>query len=80
MNSIELDSGRPARMVVDRAACAGHGLCYGAAPEIVDCDDQGDPVVVMDPVPTSLYDQLHRIIDKCPERALSITESDQVEG
>ncbi|MEN0133689.1 MAG: ferredoxin [Rhodococcus sp. (in: high G+C Gram-positive bacteria)] len=57
---------------VDRSACAGHGLCYGAEPEIVDSDDQGYPVVVAEPVPEELRDQLGALVEMCPERALSV--------
>ncbi len=34
---------RAQSLKVDRSACAGHGLCYGAEPEIVDSDDQASP-------------------------------------
>jgi ferredoxin len=57
---------------VDRASCAGHGLCYGAAPEIIDCDDQGDPVVVADPVPTHVLGRAAHAVGLCPERALAL--------
>ena len=57
---------------VDRSACAGHGLCYGAAPDIVDSDDQGYPVVVAESVPQERRDQLDALVEMCPERALSV--------
>lgn len=60
---------------VDRAACAGHGLCYGAAPELLDCDDQGDPVVVTDPVPQERVGEARQVVDMCPERALALEGS-----
>lgn len=62
-------------LIVDRDACAGHGLCYGAAPEILDCDDQGDPIVTTDPVPEDRLDQARRVVDICPERALALEEA-----
>ena len=71
---------RPVSLAVDRSACAGHGLCYGAAPEIVDSDDQGYPVIVADPVPPELRAQLADIVEMCPERALSVVESSSLEG
>ena len=61
-------------LVVDRGVCAGHGLCYGAAPEVVDCDDQGDPVVTADPIPDSRLGQARHVVDLCPERALTLEE------
>ncbi|MFC9363170.1 ferredoxin [Rhodococcus sp. NPDC057014] len=63
---------RAPSLKVDRSACAGHGLCYGAEPEIVDSDDQGYPVVVAEPVPEDLRDHLGALVEMCPERALSV--------
>lgn len=62
---------QPLSLQVDRTACAGHGLCYGNAPELIDSDDQGDPVVLLDPIPPEQHDRLRRVVNMCPERALS---------
>ncbi len=59
-------------LTIDRAVCAGHGLCYGAAPELVDSDEQGDPVVLVDPVPPGRRGLAEGIVDACPERALRL--------
>ncbi|MFD5746324.1 ferredoxin [Streptomyces sp. NPDC127033] len=64
------------RISVDRQACAGHGLCYGAAPEILDCDDQGDPVVIRSPLPEGMVGAARHVVDLCPERALTLTFED----
>lgn len=64
------------RLTIDRTACAGHGLCYGDAPEILDCDEQGDPVLIADPIPESLVDRARRVISICPERALGLVDSE----
>ena len=61
-------------LTVDRGACAGHGLCYGAAPELVDCDDQGDPIVLVEPVPPAMVDRAEHVVRICPERALALHE------
>ncbi|SHN46651.1 ferredoxin [Cryptosporangium aurantiacum] len=60
------------RLDVDRRACAGHGLCYGNAPDLLDCDDQGDPIVLVDPVPEALLTDARGVVDGCPERALTL--------
>lgn len=60
------------RLKVDRAVCAGHGLCYGAAPQILASDEQGDPVVLVDPVPPERLGLAEGIVDACPERALRL--------
>jgi ferredoxin len=59
-------------LIIDRATCAGHGLCYGAAPEILDCDEQGDPVLIADPIPKDLADRAKHVVNICPERALTL--------
>lgn len=58
------------RLIVDRNACSGHGLCYGTAPDLVDSDEQGSPVILHDPVPAGQADEAHLVVDLCPERAL----------
>jgi ferredoxin len=60
------------RLDVDRGACAGHGLCYGAAPDLLDCDEQGDPVILADPVPAELSAAARQVVAGCPERALRL--------
>lgn len=65
-------------LTVDRAVCSGHGLCYGAAPELVDCDDSGDPVILADPVPDARVGEAQRVVDLCPERALALEQGQRV--
>ncbi|WP_028933815.1 ferredoxin [Pseudonocardia spinosispora] len=57
---------------IDRGACAGHGLCYGTAPDLLDSDEQGDPVLLTEPVPDDLLDDADQVVEMCPERALTI--------
>ncbi|MWA07576.1 ferredoxin [Actinomadura sp. LD22] len=59
-------------LTIDRSACAGHGLCYGTAPELMDCDDQGDPVVITGPLTATSLERARHLVDICPERALSL--------
>lgn len=63
----------PTYLVVDRTACAGHGLCYATAPELLESDDLGNPVVTSEPVPAAQLDFAHRAAAACPERALTLT-------
>lgn len=61
------------RLAVDRTACAGHGLCYGGSPDVLDCDEQGDPVVLHDPLRTEVEVESARFAAlACPERALTV--------
>lgn len=59
------------RLTIDRAACAGHGLCYGQAPEIVTSDDQGDPTLLLTEISPDRRAQAQSLIARCPEQALS---------
>jgi ferredoxin len=59
---------------VDRQTCAGHGLCYGTAPDLVDSDEQGDPVVLVDPLTDAVLEQARTVVEVCPERALAVRE------
>ncbi|WP_280420443.1 ferredoxin [Nocardia carnea] len=61
------------RLVIDRTACAGHGMCYSAAPDLVESDEQGDPVVLLDPIPDTHRGDADTAVAVCPERALSLT-------
>ncbi len=65
----------PVYLAVDRAACAGHGLCYATAPDLLDCDDFGNPVIASDPVPDAQLDSARRAAAACPERALTLTSA-----
>jgi ferredoxin len=60
-------------LAIDRDACAGHGLCYSEAPDVLDSDDQGDPVILEDPVPEDQVDAAERVVQMCPEQALALT-------
>ncbi|MQY26026.1 ferredoxin [Nocardia aurantia] len=64
----------PARLVVDRKACAGHGICYATAPDLLGPDEQGDPVVLADPLPADRLAAGQTVVTVCPERALTLTE------
>ena len=62
-------------LTVDRDACAGHGLCYGTAPTLLDADDQGDPVVLHEALADDDLPMARKVVGLCPERALALTEA-----
>jgi ferredoxin len=62
------------RIVLDDAACVGHGRCYALAPEVFDADDQGHCVLRITDVPDGLQDGARVAVANCPEAALSIEE------
>jgi ferredoxin len=61
------------RLIVDRTACAGHGLCYAMAPVLIEPDDQGDPLILANPIPDARLGDADTAVAVCPERALSLT-------
>jgi ferredoxin len=61
-----------AHLVVDTSACAGHGLCYSTSPQLIECDDQGYPVVLRDLLSDDDVAAAKAAAIVCPERALTI--------
>ncbi|MBA4024849.1 MAG: ferredoxin [Gordonia sp.] len=57
---------------VDRTACAGHGMCYGTRPELIDCDDEGYPVIPDPNIGPDTIDPARDAVAVCPERALEL--------
>lgn len=62
------------RIVLNRAACTGHGRCYALAPDVFAPDDDGYCSPILDEVPPHLEEQARLGIDNCPEDALSIEQ------
>ena len=62
------------RIVLDEAACTGHGRCYALAPEVFDADDQGHCVMKMDEVPADRQASARVAVANCPEVALTIED------
>lgn len=60
------------QLVVDRSACAGHGLCYSTSPQLIECDDQGYPVVLTEFLSDDDVPAAEAAAIVCPERALTI--------
>jgi len=62
------------KVIVDAAACTGHGRCYSLAPEVFAPDDEGHSELVIEDVPESLRDSVMIGMQNCPERAISIED------
>ncbi|WP_439031485.1 ferredoxin [Gordonia terrae] len=71
-----MSSPQPSTLTVDRVACAGHGLCYGVAPDLIDADDQGDPVVPERALTSEEAVLANEAVSMCPERALALQPTD----
>lgn len=63
------------RVNVDFDACAAHGDCVAAAPEIFDLGDDDDVVrVVLPEPPEELRQQAQAAADACPMLAIEIQD------
>lgn len=61
------------RLVLDAAACDGHGICALCCPERLGLDRWGYPQVSADPLASPrLLAKARRAVAACPEGALSL--------
>jgi ferredoxin len=59
------------KIEIDAAKCAGHGLCYYTAPELITDDESGFATVIGEgAVPDSQLALAAQAESLCPERAL----------
>ena len=63
------------RLSVDWIACDGRGLCAELAPELVEQDEWGFPVVTRSEVPAGLVKVARRAVRDCPVMALRLVET-----
>ena len=70
------------RLVVDRIACDGAGLCAHLAPDVIALDPWGYPVISASSTPTAhepideqWVRQVRKAVKGCPRRALHIVDT-----
>lgn len=66
---------RPQRLLVDPVACEAVGLCAHLAPEVVDLDRWGYPVVPRLPLTDDDLGAARRAVRACPRRALGLADA-----
>ena len=57
---------------VDRSLCASTGVCESKVPEVFEIADDGEMVVLQNPVPAELLEQARAAAKACPTRALRV--------
>jgi len=62
------------RVIADRSACCGYGVCAELCPEIYKVDDMGVVAVLMDIVPQGLEVKAREGASACPANALRVVE------
>ena len=65
----------PVRLRVDWSACDGQGLCAVWAPELVQRDEWGYPVVAPGAVPAALLPVAREAVSACPRLALALVRA-----
>ncbi|HET9517142.1 MAG TPA: NADH-ubiquinone oxidoreductase-F iron-sulfur binding region domain-containing protein [Actinoplanes sp.] len=65
---------RALRLQVDWTRCDGHGLCTHVAPDLIQLDAHGFPVVADDALPDGLEKVGRRVVSRCPALALRLEE------
>jgi ferredoxin len=63
---------RAHRLVIDRIACTGHGLCAELFPEQLSLDEWGYPIQAPDPITAGHLRHAKRAIAACPALALRL--------
>jgi ferredoxin len=62
------------RVVANRSACCGYGVCAEICPEIFGVDDNGIVVLKVATVPQGLEDKAREGAQACPQSALAVEE------
>jgi ferredoxin len=67
------------RVEIDAEMCQGHGRCAVVCPELFDMDDSGFGFVrpeVADALTADLVSRARQAVLNCPERAITLIESE----
>src|SRR5262249_44757876 len=73
LNSLAV-SLRGMKLRIDEDVCPGHGRCYALIPALVDADEYGHGMVIVDEVPDELVAQARLAQTNCPENAITLEE------
>lgn len=64
--------GSELKVVINKPACCGYGVCAEICPEVYKLDEDGFVYVENEIVPKELEDRAREGADACPQSALSI--------
>jgi ferredoxin len=57
---------------INPIACTGHGVCAEVAPELIEPDEWGYPILNAGPVPVRLEREARKAVAACPVLALKL--------
>ena len=60
------------KVVIDKAACCGYGICAEICPQVYKLDSNGIVYVDEEIVPQGLEDSAREGADACPQAALKV--------
>ncbi len=63
------------KVVANRSACCGYGVCAEICPEIYLLDENGIVVLATDTVPAGLEEKAREGAAACPQNALEVIEA-----
>jgi ferredoxin len=63
---------RAHRLIIDRIACTGHGLCAELFPEQISLDEWGYPIQSPGPIQAGLTRHARRAVAACPALAMRL--------
>lgn len=63
------------KVIANRAACCGYGVCAEICPEVYQLDDNGIVVLVTDTVPEGIEEKAREGAAACPQNALEVVEA-----
>jgi ferredoxin len=61
-------------IVIDDAACVGHGRCFDLHPDMFTHDEEGMPVLLAESFAAEQRGAAQEAVNECPERALSLQD------
>jgi ferredoxin len=65
------------RLTIDHEKCLNSGQCAYMQPELFELDDDGAPVIRVEPVEGELIARAQDAIAMCPGQAISFIEGEQ---
>jgi len=74
MATQDVDTPVRLRVVANRSACCGYGVCAEICPEIYGLDDNGIVVLKSEWVPAGLEEKAREGAQACPQNALAVEE------
>lgn len=63
------------KVVANRSACCGYGVCAEICPEVYQLDNNGIVVLATDTVPAGLEEKAREGAAACPQNALEVVEA-----